>query len=167
VASYQEKQPKVYGLEIREGVDLYLLEVNQPRLKLVAGSFRELAGCGVGLSFISSLPCLEMPGQRTLLCLPAMWRDETRSLLSGVIGKGLLRGIESVCLFTMSGPHFGDRYGLVTKLFKAFQQHRVDLLALNCTVASITGIVAEQQLDKATKAIQSHFHVPQIIRKRP
>ncbi|MBW1996520.1 MAG: hypothetical protein JRJ29_01005 [Deltaproteobacteria bacterium] len=166
VASYQEKHPKIYGLEIQEGLDLCFMEVNQGRLRLMARSFQNLADSGVTLSFISSFPWLEMGGQRTVLCLPAVLREKAPPLLLDAIGTAAFGGIKDACLFTMSGPHFGDRYGLVTKLFKAFREHEVDLPALNCTVASMTGIVAENQMGQAIRAIRSHFHVPEIFRKK-
>ncbi|MBW2029514.1 MAG: hypothetical protein JRH06_13045 [Deltaproteobacteria bacterium] len=165
VASYQEKQPKVYGLEIREGLDLYLLEVKKQGLGLLAKSFRQLGDEGIGLSYISSLPLPGMRNHSMALCLPATVRDRATSLLSDPMAEIGLKIAENICLFTMNGPHFGDRYGLAWILMRAFQEHHLDLLALNCTVASMTGIVWYNQTDLAIKAIRTRFHVPEVTRR--
>jgi len=42
VASYQEKKPKVYGLEVYEGQHLVQIKLNRAKITHVGASFRSL-----------------------------------------------------------------------------------------------------------------------------
>jgi hypothetical protein len=65
----------------------------------------------------------------------------------------------------MNGPHFGDRYGIASELLTVFENSRIDLLGLCCTIASITGVVHSHQLETTIQSIQSCFEVPSVIKK--
>ena len=60
----------------------------------------------------------------------------------------------------MNGPHFGDRFGIVSELLNAFEKNGVDLLCLGCTIASITCVVQALYLDPAIRVIKKCFEVP-------
>jgi aspartokinase len=73
--------------------------------------------------------------------------------------------IPSVSIFSMNGPHFGDRYGIVSELMGSLVRRQVQLLALSCTIASISGVVPRSQFEFALEAIQEHFEVPSVTRR--
>ena len=52
------------------------------------------------------------------------------------------------------------------KLYRnALDKAGIQTMGLNCTIASITGVVPAGQIDDAVEAIQGCFEVPSIIRK--
>ena len=57
VASYQEQRPKVYGLEVREGLVLNLLQLQEGRTNLLGRVFEQLAALEIHLSFLSACTC--------------------------------------------------------------------------------------------------------------
>jgi glycine cleavage system regulatory protein len=65
----------------------------------------------------------------------------------------------------VNGPHFGDRYGIVSELCESLGSRQVDLLALSCTIASITGVVPRCHYESALEAIQERFEVPSVTRR--
>ena len=65
----------------------------------------------------------------------------------------------------MNGPHFGDRYGLVSQVLSALDHAEVELLALGCTVASINGVVRSGQIGDAIRALEKFFEVPSVNRR--
>ena len=65
----------------------------------------------------------------------------------------------------MNGPHFGDRYGIISELLTSLDTAGIDLLGLSCTIASITGVVHIRQLESALQAIQTCFEVPVLTKK--
>jgi aspartokinase len=65
----------------------------------------------------------------------------------------------------MNGPHFGDRYGIVSDLLTTFKKNNIDLFGLSCTIASITGVVPSPQLESAIQAIKECFEVPSITKR--
>jgi aspartokinase len=71
----------------------------------------------------------------------------------------------SVVIFSMNGPHFGDRYGIVSDLCESLEKRQVNLLALSCAIASLTGVVPRDQYDPALEAIQERFEVPSVIKR--
>ena len=64
---------------------------------------------------------------------------------------------DRVGMISIFGPHFGDRYGIASELLHAIEESGVDLLALNCTIASIIGVVPSHQIKSAIQAIQGCF----------
>jgi aspartokinase len=76
-----------------------------------------------------------------------------------------IQGASSVSIFSMNGPHFGDRYGIASELIDALDNHQVRPLALSCTIASISGVVPSRQFESAVQAIQQGFEVPSFTRK--
>ena len=70
-----------------------------------------------------------------------------------------------VATFSVNGPHFGDRYGITNELLHALKENHIDLLALNCTIASIIGVVPSNQIEQVIQAIQGCFDVPSITKK--
>ncbi len=153
VASYQEKHPKVYGVNCQTGQRLVSLLLDDPSMAPAAPVMMEAAERKHRLSLITSGPSRSKGPTHLTYCLPGPPSEQ------GVEGSS-----SPASVFSMNGPHFGDRYGITSELLKAFHNQGVSLLALNCTVASITGAVPDSDLDAALEAIQSCFEVPTIFR---
>ena len=62
-----------------------------------------------------------------------------------------------VAALYIHGPHFGDRYGIANTLVRALDSANVSLLALGCTVSSISVIVGKEDLAAAVQALEATF----------
>jgi aspartokinase len=81
-----------------------------------------------------------------------IWRNFTRHLSSADLAHH-----PQVAALTIHGPHFGDRYGIANTLVQALENGSVSLLALACTVSSISGIVRKKDLAAAVRALDAAF----------
>lgn len=154
VASYQEKRPKVYSLEWCEGVDLVRLE--SPMGPMALKIQEDMAAAGASLVFLSGGPggTHALPVTMTLALKGAKPLCESRGEASCET--------HSFAVFTMNGPHFGDRYGIAAELLGALDRHEVEVSNFSCSKASITGTVPGDQVVEAVKAIKGCFDVPSI-----
>ena len=165
VATYQERKPKVYGLEVYEGQHLVQIKLNGAKITHVGASFRSFARLSMNLNFLATSPSRE-PGKEILaFCLPSSQGETYGRVIRKIAPEVDFQDIPSVILFSMNGPHFGDRYGIISELCASFGSRQVDLLAMSCTVASITGIVARPQYEPALAAIQECFEVPSVTKR--
>jgi aspartokinase len=68
-------------------------------------------------------------------------------------------------MFSMTGPHFGDRYGIASELLNSLNRAGIELTAMTCTMASVRGVVHTHQIESAIQAIKSRFEVPAVTKK--
>ena len=165
VASYQEKRPKVYGLEYHEEQEFIRLNVNSDFIEKLGRTFMEYAGLGFNLTFLAMTPQDKSKEGLAAFCFPY---HESRSSIEILEKSGLKTDISAtnpVTVFSMNGPHFGDRYGLASEIMECLQNVDVQLLGLSCTIASITGVIPFHDFEKSLDSIQSRFDVPNIIKK--
>lgn len=165
VASYQEKKPKVYSLEWQEEQNLHRVELNLRDLSHMGDAFINFAQQGFLLPFLTSYPSDKHGELNLTLCVPDYDQKRYPDLIKESLPEAVTTMIAPVAVFSMNGPHFGDRYGIANELLKAFDSAGVELLALGCAIASINGVVPAAQLEVATNAIEQCFEVPSIIRK--
>lgn len=165
VASYREQRPKVYGLEYYEGQDFIEITMNRADMGTVGASFRGFARSGLNLVFIASGPTREEGKDILAFCLPTTQSQTYGRVVQRIAPEVDIQGASSVTVFSMNGPHFGDRYGIVSELLASLDKHRVRLLALSCTIASISGVVPSQHFESALQAIRDHFEVPSLTKK--
>jgi aspartokinase len=165
VASYQEKRPGVYGLEYQEGQELIQLRIDRSGLAQVGNSFKGFARLGLNMSFLATSAAQD--GRQDLLafCLPLSEGCTYRSAVGRIAPEMDVETLSPVTTFSMNGPHFGDRYGIVSELLRTLEESNVRLLALSCTVASITGVVPQEQSGAMVRAIQARFDVPTVTKK--
>lgn len=165
VASYQEKKPGVYGLELGIGQELVQIRLEKAKIAHVGSSFRSLDCSGLHLAFLATSPCPN-PLKGTLsFCLPSSSGGSCKRAISRLASRLTVNTVSPVMSFSMNGPHFGDRYGITSRLLASLERMEVALLALSCTVASITGVVRQEQSDATIRAIQTSFHVPTVTRR--
>ena len=110
----------------------------------------------IRLPFVIALPSLENRLSFNF-CLPEGKEPEIRDVFSSHLGNKAIACHSQVAALYIHGPHFGDRYGIAHALVKAVESKGVSLLALGCTVSSISGIVGEQDLDAAVQALEASF----------
>ena len=165
VASYQEKRPKVYGLEYQEGQKLFHVTLNRRHIGRFGAALKEFARLGLHLTFLATGLCKEKGKEKLVICLPASQNHDYNEIISGIGLEDVADRPSPVATFSFNGPHFGDRYGIANELLHAFNENRIDLLALNCTIASIIGVVPSNQIEQVIHAIRDCFDVPSITKK--
>ena len=165
VASYQEKKPKVYGLEFRQGLEFLHIRLDGGGIGQIGTALRKLSQLGVNLTFISKNPYRLEGAEDLFFCLPPSSDCPNAEVIVGMAPQAIIDTIFPVATFSMNGPHFGDRYGIVGELLLAFKESGIDLLALNCSIASIIGVVPLAQIQRAIRAIQGCFEVPCVTQK--
>jgi len=165
VASYQEQKPKVYGLEYQDGQEIIRIRLDSHGIGGFGSPFKEFGQQGLNLSFSATGP-RKGEGKGVLaFCLPASEKRSHSEVIDSMVEGKETDSISPVGVFSMNGPHFGDRYGIVSELLMAFEDNGIELLGLSCTIASITGVVPSTQLDPAIRAVQNCFEVPNVIKK--
>lgn len=165
VASYQEKQPKIYALEWQDEQELLRVNLNRRDLGVMGNTLRAFSGKDRGFSFLVSNPSNEKKAANLSFCLPESGQENSTNMIRELLPEALMNSISPVAVFSMNGPHFGDRYGIASEIFTAFAKAGIDLMALSCSIHSITGVVPSDQSDSAIRAIQGCFEVPSVIRK--
>jgi aspartokinase len=165
VAAYQEKKPKVYGLEVYEGQHLVQIKLNRAKITHVGASFRGFARLSANLTFLSTSPSYEQGKEIVAFSLPAFQSEAYGRVVRRIAREIDFQETPSTVIFSMNGPHFGDRYGIVSELCESLEGRQVDLLALSCTIASLTGVVPRHQYEPALAAIQERFEVPSVTKR--
>ncbi len=165
VASYQEKRPKVYGLEFQEKQEFLKVGLDMGHMGQVGKALKEFSHLGLYLTFLVTRPRQEKGKETLFVCLPMSESHSSTEILLGTAPEVQVDQTSPVATFSMNGPHFGDRYGIVSELLHALTEGGVDLLGLSCTIASIIGVVPSQQIQPAIQAIQRCFDVPTVTKK--
>ena len=165
VASYQEQRPKVYGLQYQEKQQFIHVKLSRRNLGDFGMALKECAALGLNLTFLATSPCREQGKENIFFCLPESKNHSYDEILNQTAPDAVLKGMTPGALFSMNGPHFGDRYGIVSELFDALVNSGIHILGLSCTIASIIGVVPSRQIDGAVQAIQGCFEVPTITKK--
>ncbi len=165
VATYQEQKPKIYCLEWLEGLTLLQVVFENSYEGAVGLIFEGLAELGFHLTFLITSPPRAEGEARMVFCVHQALDKEVVSLTQRWLPDAVTVETPSVVLFSMNGPHFGDRYGLVDELVTAFNEAGVELLALSCSIASMAGVIPSGQIQSATDAIRDRFEVPSVIKK--
>lgn len=165
VATYQESRPKVYGLKYREKQELLSIKFSRGDIGQFAFVLTEFGALRSYLSFLGTCPRREKGSGTIVFCLSRTLDQSHKALIRNIAPQMQVENLFPVATFSMTGPHFGDRYGIVSELLTSFEKAGVELLALNCSIASIKGIVPSEQMQRAINAIQGCFEVPALIKK--
>jgi len=165
VASYQEQRPKVYGLDYQDQQTLFQMELSSTDPGRFSASLEGIVGSGMHMTFLATCPSREDGMEEIAFCLPSSTDPASSDMANGRTTLDSSHALFPVATFSMNGPHFGDRYGIVSELFKALEAGHVDLLGLSCTIASITGVVPSSHLTPAVEAVKDRFDIPSVIRR--
>lgn len=163
IASYQEQKPKVYALECYDGQELLQVSINSKNMSSIGELLIEFAQSGLALTFSATGPSEQ--GELLDFCLPSSEGHSHKEVIKRLAPEAYMDSNPSAAVFSMNGPHFGDRYGIASELLAAFKENKIDLLCLSCTIASISGVVPSSQLEATISTLEQCFEVPAVIRK--
>ena len=166
VATYQERVIKVYYVLPQSDLDLWAVSIpTTVVLGKVADAFRQFADLGLTIPFLMGIPRL---GTEDLLLAFSTARaaeagdqgSAIRRLLQDQIPGIRPMRLTPVAGIFLHGPHFGDRYGIAHSLVEGLGRARVTILALSCTVSSISVIIRQQELAPALLVLSKRFEGP-------
>lgn len=162
VACYQEKHPKVYGLEYQDHQELLHISLEPSSMSALGAAFESVSRHGLDLTFLVASRSREKADAMDL-CLPLTKRGSNKESIARILDPLQIETHDPVGTFSMNGPHFGDRYGIVRDLLIALETAGVNLMGLSCTIASVTGVVPSSHLALTILAIQNCFDVPSVF----
>ncbi len=166
VATYQEKTIKVYWIVPQPDLDLWGMSITSSGvLEGFAGALMDLAELGLKVPFLAALPGL---GGREFIVSFSTARppeagdqgEEVRRVLKKHLPEARPMRLTPVAGIFLHGPHFGDRYGIAATLLEALERAHVKLLALSCTISSISLIIRQQELAAAQLVLGNTFEAP-------
>lgn len=163
VAAYQEKVNKVYWIIPQPDLDFWGMSI--ATADILAGFADALMGMSqlsLTIPFLIALPGLG--GKKFILAFctarPQPGKGELRRVLKHHLpGLRPLR-LTPVAGIFLHGPHFGDRYGIAHTLVAALERARISLLALSCTISSISLIIRQKELAAAKIILGNTFAAP-------
>jgi hypothetical protein len=163
VADYQEKVVKVYWILPQPDLDLWGLTVSSTEILAgFADTLLDLGRLGLQIPFLVALPGLE--GREFILSFSTAGPPERGAEIRRILAKNLpgLRPMRltPVAGIFLHGPHFGDRYGIAQTLTEALEQSHISLLALSCTISSISLIIRQHELAAAQLILGRTFAAP-------
>ena len=166
VATYQEKVIKVYWVLPYPDLDLWAASIPSAAiLGDIADVLIKFGDLGLTMPFLIAIPRLRT--DELLIAFstahPQGAKDqgsEIRRLLSEHIPGIRPMRLTPVAGIFLHGPHFGDRYGIANTLVEALEQAHVSILALSCTISSISVIIRQQELAPALLVLSQKFEGP-------
>ena len=166
VASYQEKVTKVYWIMPQPDLDLWGLSISSTDILAgFADALLDLGSLGLQIPFLIALPGLE--GKEFLLSFsthdPKPGRErgpEIRRILRERLPGLRPMRLTPVAGIFLHGPHFGDRFGIARTLTVALEKAHISLLALSCTISTISLIIRQHELPAAQLVLGQTFAAP-------
>jgi len=156
IASYQEKVVRIYDIVQQSDLDLWSLVVDQTALAKLGAALMALGQWEIRMPFVIALLS---PENRLVFsfCFPGKQDSQIRETFSSHLGNTVVGRHSKVAALYIHGPHFGDRYGIANTLVRALESGGVSLLAIGCTVSSISVIIREKDLTTAVQALEATF----------
>ena len=166
VATYQEKVIKVYWVVPQSDLDLWAVSIPTAAiLEEIADTLTKFGDLGLTIPFLIAIPQLDT--EELLFAFstarPPGAEDQGASLRR--LMNERLPGLRPMRLTPVAGiflhgPHFGDRYGIAHTFVTALEQAHVSILALSCTISSISVIIRQQELARALPVLGQVFEAP-------
>jgi len=163
VADYQEKVVKVYCILPQPDLDLWGMTVSSSEILAgFADALLELGSLDLQIPFLVALPGLG--GKEFILSFstagpPERGAEIRRILMENLPGRRPMR-LTPVAGIFLHGPHFGDRYGIAQALVESLEKAHIAILALSCTISSISLIIRQHQLAAAQLVLGHTFASP-------
>lgn len=157
VAAYQEKVIKIYHLIQQTDLDLWSFSIpSSTLLENLGAALMALGVQGLKIPFLVALPG---PEDRFVcsFCTATERAEEVERLLEAHIPVIPPERLSPVAALFFHGPHFGDRYGIADTLVKALEGVNVSLVALSCTVSSISLVIRQEDLPAAVQVLTETF----------
>jgi aspartokinase len=156
ICSYEEQIVKVYNIARQPGLDMWKLAPRKGGVGAMARLFREMDLAGIRLPFLVAQSD-EVHDLLFAVCCAAERRGIVRGLLEGSSGEIVVAGLEDAAMFSLHGPHFGDRYGIAGALVSSMLDKGVSPLALCCSMSSISAVVRACDFEAAAAGLESSF----------
>jgi aspartokinase len=157
VAAYQEKVIKIYHLIQLSDLDLWSFSIpSAALLESLGAALMALGAREVKIPFLVALPG---PEDRFVcsFCTSTERAGEVARLLEEHIPVIPPERLSPMAALFFHGPHFGDRYGIADTLVKALEGVNVSLVALSCTVSSISLVIRQDDLPAAVGVLTETF----------
>jgi hypothetical protein len=163
VATYQEKITKVYWIIPQPDLDFWGMSIaTADILAGFADALMEMSQLTLTIPFFTALPGLG--GKEFILAFctarPQPGQGEVRRILKNHLPDLRPMRLTPVAGIFLHGPHFGDRYGIAHTLVAALEAAHISLLALSCTISSISLIIRQQELVAAQLILGNTFAAP-------
>ncbi|MCG6982015.1 MAG: ACT domain-containing protein [Deltaproteobacteria bacterium] len=156
IASYQEKVVRIYDIVRQSELDLWSVVIGQKALTKLGEVLLALGQRQLKMPFVIAL----LSSENMLVfnfCFPGGHESQIRETFASHLGETRLARHSQVAALYIHGPHFGDRYGIANTLVRALERGGVSLLALGCTVSSISVIIREEDLAAAVQTLEATF----------
>ena len=156
IASYQEQVIKIYDIVQEPNLDLWSIDLSKSELGNLGAALDSLDRLGIRMPFVVAVQSPEA-GLRFGFCFARAQAKEVKHAFSHHVSTTNLEHDPEVAALFIHGPHFGDRYGIASKFVEGLQRAGVAILALSCTVSSISAIIGEIDLDPAISTLEKTF----------
>jgi aspartokinase len=164
ICSYEEQVIKVYNVAQETDLDLWCLELPVTELGTLGAAFHDLEEAGIRLPFLVAVPTLNTPETLRISCCLARGAQprvsEVFTHRFPSLDAANPHRARPAALFTLVGPHFGDRHGITDALVNAMRNADIHPRAMSCAVHSISVVVPEADLDRTLQAIAGPFDIP-------
>ncbi len=157
VAAYQEKVIKIYRLIHLADLDFWSFSIPSATiLENLGSAFMALGEKGLKIPFLVALPG---PEDRFVcsFCTDTARSEEVAGLMEVHIPVIPPERRSPMSALFFHGPHFGDRYGIAETLMKALAKVRVSLVALSCTVSSVSLVISQEEARAAIRVLRETF----------
>ena len=158
--SYQEQIITIYDFAHHTDLDLWSVTLPIERLGDFAGTLSGLNQFRLRMPFLVSISPPSEEDSYFSFLFEAVHHDRVEQTLAKNLPDLDFFCLGPVAVFFLHGPHFGDRYGIANALVKALQKVGVPLLALSCTVSSISFVVQASDSNQTIKSLNSVFQTP-------
>ena len=166
VATYQEKRIKVYSIVPEPDLDLWALNIpSADILENFADVLTQFGDLGLTVPFLIAIPRLRTEELLFAFSTGRRSGDEDQGPIIRRLLNESLPGLRPMRLIPVAGiflhgPHFGDRYGILDALVEALEKAHVSILALSCTISSISVIIRQHELAAALLVLGQVFEAP-------
>lgn len=161
ICSYEEQVIKVYNVAQEKDLDLWHLEVPGVQLGELGTVFQNLDQTGLRLPFLVAIPLApELESVQVACCLARSAQVEIRDCLGRQLPTVRVLGQQPAALFSLVGPHFGDRHGITNTLVNAMRVAEISPLCMSCAIHSISVVVREDDLDRTLNVLNGPFAIP-------
>ena len=155
VAVYWESRIKTYGFQ--RITDLSLFEFFSPfsEIKQIGEFFSQSKFQDLNSKFIVAQESDE--GLTFAVCLPLKKEEAFYKSLKENRGLTFVRHIFPAGIIYFHGPHFGDRYGVADATLSTLSRAGINILATDCSSASVFLVLAHEDLDRAEEELSRTF----------
>lgn len=162
IAVYQEERVKVYGISEKVGLALAILRFPAARTEFWGRQIIDMAGSVKRFDLVTC-----QRGHNTTMEIHLLCGREDASRVCNAINTTLGNEQDSdfvlhqpVDVLFLFGPHFQDRFGIVTIAFNALCLNHIDILVCGCAGTSMYFVTLNGQAGKGAQILTDTFLIP-------